>query len=76
MKVLEKDFTLGEYGTAQLSVDSMLVLEAEIKAKVDIIKELKELADKTNTPLDDKIVDGLEQFLKAANAVLDLQKQG
>lgn len=75
MKLVEKQFELGEYGRAEVSVDSMLVLEALVAARVDIVLELKRIAAATKTPLDDKIVEGLENFLTAANAVMAIGKE-
>lgn len=68
--LIQKDFTIGEYGSAQVKVDSMLNLEANVGVKVDIIKELEALSAKTKTPIDDNVVSGLKTFLAAANAVL------
>lgn len=69
-ELVKKEFAIGEYGKADVKLDSMLVMEANVGVKVDFVKELELLSVKTKTPIDDKVVAGLKSFLATANAVL------
>ena len=62
---------LGGYGTAEASVDSMLVVKANVAVEVDIIKEVEKLAAKTTgTDVDDKAVAAIKKIRDLVNGVL------
>lgn len=57
---------LGGYGTASVDVTPDLKLEVAVSAEVDLVAELKKLAAKTNTPIDDTAIEWIEKLLVLA----------
>ncbi len=67
----ELEYKMGEYGSASVDVTPELMLEVQVGVKVDLIAEIKKLAPKTATPLDDNaiaFVEGLVRKAKEAKA--------
>ena len=56
---------LGEYGAVSIDVTSDLKVKVSLDATFDLITLLKEMAKKTNTPLDDKAIEWVESVIKA-----------
>ena len=67
-KEFEKD--LGEYGKAYADVGvsdmGVITVDIGVQAKVDIVAELKKMAAKTATPIDDQAILWIEGVIKAA----------
>jgi len=63
-KELEKK--IGEYGTVSLDVTSELKVRLEVGLEVDLVAEIKKLAAKTSTPIDDAAVAWIEKIVSAA----------
>ncbi len=63
-----KEFTqkLGNYGEASVDVTPELKLVVSVAAQVDLLAELKKLADKSATPYDDMALAWIEKVLAAA----------
>lgn len=55
---------LGNYGSVSVDVTPQLKLSVGVEAHVDIIAELKKLAAKTQTPIDDQAIAWIELVLK------------
>jgi hypothetical protein len=62
----EVDVKIGEYGNASVDVTPDLHLEVALSVKVDLIGELKKLALKTGTPLDDQAIAWVESMVRKA----------
>lgn len=60
---------IGEYGEASVDVTPQLEVVVEIKAKVNLLEELKKMAAKTATPYDDQALAWVESVLNAFNAL-------
>lgn len=60
---------LGEYGEASVDVTPDLKIVVSVGAHVDIIAELKKLAAKTKTPVDDTAISWIEGLLKLGSVV-------
>lgn len=60
---------IGEYGEASVDVTPQLDVIVEVKAKVNIITELKKMADKTETPYDNQALAWIEGLLASYNAL-------
>lgn len=65
----ELEVKLGEFGSASVDLTPDLKLKLQVGVEVDVIGELKKLAAKTSTPLDDAFLATLEK-IAAANAAL------
>lgn len=60
---------IGQVGELTVDVTPELVLEVKAGVKVDLIGELKKLADKTQTPYDNMALEWIEKLLKAGQAL-------
>lgn len=60
---------IGQVGEITVDVTNDLVLEVKAGVKIDIIAELKKLADKTATPHDNVALEWVEKILKAGSAL-------
>lgn len=70
-KALEgKEFEtkIGEYGSASVDVKPDLKVAVALQVEVDLIAEVKKLADKTKTPIDNQVIEWLEKLVKAPQA--------
>lgn len=56
---------LGEYGTASVDVTPELKLKLEVGIEVDLVGEVKKIAAKTATPIDDQAIAWIEGVVKA-----------
>ena len=65
---------IGEVGEYYADVDHEGKLQLGVSVKIDLLGELKKLAAKTQTPIDDQAVAWIEQMLKTA-AQLELVKK-
>ena len=65
----ELEKKIGEVGTAIIDINNELKLVASIKVEVDLLAELKKLAAKSATPVDDAAVLWIEKVLGAAKAL-------
>jgi hypothetical protein len=54
---------VGEYGEYSVDVSAQGKVEAILVLKVDILAEVKKLAEKSKTPLDDQAIAWLEKLL-------------
>lgn len=61
-KELEKQ--MGEFGHVSIDVLPDAKVELELSLKIDLIDVVKKLAEKTATPIDDKIIEFLEKIVK------------
>lgn len=68
-ELVKKEAALGEYGHASVALDSEAKVKIEVKAEVDLIKELEELAAQSNTKVDDQVVAYIKGLIQAANAI-------
>ncbi len=59
----EFDFELGDYGKASIDVNLNGKVKVDIAIEVDLIAEVKKLAEKTATPLDDTVIAYLEKLV-------------
>ena len=64
-KELEKQFS----ESVKVSVDVTPDLKVKLEAEIDLIAEVKKLAAKTSTPIDDTVIEWLEKITKAASAI-------
>lgn len=62
----ELDVKIGEYGAASVDVTGELQLEVALSLKVDLIAEIKKLAAKTETPIDDTAIAWVESLVRKA----------
>lgn len=60
---------IGQVGAVIVDVTPELKLSVSAKVEVDLIGELKKLAEKTATPIDDAALDWIEKLVKAGNAL-------
>lgn len=60
----EIDKKIGDYGTASVDVTPDLKVKVEVGIEVDLIAELKKLADKTKTPLDNQAIAWVESMVR------------
>lgn len=65
----ELEVKLGEVGSASVDVTPDLKVVVSVEAKIDLIAEIKKLAEKTATPLDDKAIEYVEKLLAAKAAL-------
>ncbi len=65
-KELEKQ--LGEYGSVSVDVSPQLKVVVALEAHIDLIAEVKKLAAKTATPIDDQAIAWLEILIGASSA--------
>ena len=56
---------LGEYGEASVDVTADLKVIVALSAQIDLLAEIKKLADKTETPYDNAAIDWIEKLIKA-----------
>lgn len=61
-KELEKQ--IGEFGHVSIDVLPDAKVEIELGLKIDLIDVVKKLAAKTQTPIDDKVIEFLEKIVK------------
>lgn len=61
----EFETKIGEYGSASVDVTGDLKVKVEVGIEVDLIAELKKLADKTKTPLDNQAIAWVESMIRA-----------
>lgn len=67
----EIEGSIGEYGQYSVDVKDTGVVEASVGLKVDIIAELRKLAQKTDNSLDDKAIDFIEDLLRRKPEVVE-----
>lgn len=70
-KALEgKEFEtkIGEYGSVSVDVKPDLKVAISVSAEVDLIAEVKKLAEKTKTPLDNSVIEWIEKLVKTPQA--------
>ncbi len=60
---------IGQVGAVIVDVTPELKLSISAKVEVDLIGELKKLAEKTATPIDDAALLWIEKLVKAGNAL-------
>lgn len=60
---------IGQVGELTVDVTSDLILDVKAGVKIDILAELKKLADKTATPHDNMALEWVEKILKAGSAL-------
>ena len=60
----EIEGTIGDYGGYFVDASAEGYVEVGLTAKVDVIAELRKLAQKTSNSLDDKAVDYIEGLLR------------
>lgn len=60
---------IGQVGSVIVDVTPELKLSISAKVEVDLIGELKKLAEKTATPIDDAALAWIEKLVKAGNAL-------
>ena len=60
----EFETKIGEYGSASVDVTGDLKVKVEVGIEVDLIAELKKLADKTKTPLDNQAIAWVESMTR------------
>jgi hypothetical protein len=60
---------IGEVGAVIVDVTPELKLSISAKVEVDLIGEIKKLAAKTATPIDDAAIAWIEKLVKAGNAL-------
>ena len=65
----ELEQKIGQVGTVIVDVTPELKLSISAKVEVDLIGELKKLAEKTATPIDDAALAWIEKLVKAGNAL-------
>lgn len=61
---------IGQVGAVIVDVTPELKLSISAKVEVDLIGELKKLAEKTATPIDDAALLWIEKLVKAGNALV------
>lgn len=61
----EIEAKLGDVGTVTVDVSPDLKVRAQVTVEVDLVSELKRLAEKTNTPIDDMAIAWIERVVKA-----------
>jgi hypothetical protein len=65
----ELEGKIGSVGSYEVDVTPELKLKIAIGAEVDLVGELKKLAEKTDTPMDDLVIAWLEKLAAAAKVV-------
>lgn len=65
----ELEQKIGQVGTVIVDVTPELKLSISAKVEVDLIGELKKLAEKSATPIDDAALAWIEKLVKAGNAL-------
>ena len=65
---------LGEFGEASIDVTSDLKVIVALSAKIDLLAEVKKLADKTATPYDNAAIAWLEKLIGTESAVVEEEK--
>lgn len=65
----ELDGKIGEFGSYEVDVTPELKLKVSVGLELDIVAELKKLAVKTDTPMDDLVVSWLEKLAAASKAL-------
>jgi len=60
---------IGQVGSVTVDVTPELKLKVSASVEVDLIGELKKLAEKTATPIDDAALLWIEKLVKAGNAL-------
>lgn len=63
-KELEKK--LGDYGSVSVDVTPDLKVKVAIEAQIDLVAEVKKLAAKTATPVDDAAIAWIEKIVQLA----------
>jgi hypothetical protein len=62
----ELEYKIGEYGSASVDVTPQLKLQVQVGIEIDLVAELKKLAAKTSTPIDDAAIAWVESMLPKA----------
>jgi len=62
----EFEHKIGEYGSASVDVTPDLKLVVGLALEIDLLAELKKLAEKTDTPVDDAAIAWVESMLRKA----------
>jgi hypothetical protein len=58
---------IGQYGEVVVDVTPELTLSVSAKLNIDLLAELKKLADKSQTPYDDMALAWVEKVVKAGS---------
>lgn len=62
----ELDKKLGEYGSVSVDVTPDLKVAIVLEAHIDLVAEVKKLAAKTETPVDDAAIAWIEKIVQLA----------
>lgn len=60
----ELDKKIGEYGSVSVDLTPELKVKVGVAIEVDLIAEIKKLAAKTNTPIDDSTIAWIEKLVR------------
>ena len=60
---------LGEFGEVSLDVNEKLEVVVSLQAKIDLLAEIKKLADKTATPYDNAAIAWIEKLINPTKIV-------
>lgn len=60
----ELEYKFGEYGSASVDLSDKGIVEVAVGVRVDLIAEVKKLAAKTATPIDDAAIAWLEGMIR------------
>lgn len=64
----EFETKIGDYGSASVDVTPDLKLVVGVAIEVDLVAEIKKLAEKTATPIDDAAIAWIESMFKSSDA--------
>lgn len=70
-KALEgKEFEtkIGDFGSASVDVKPDLKVAVSLSVEIDLVAEVKKLAEKTKTPIDNNVIEWIEKLVKAPQA--------
>lgn len=65
----EIEVKVGEYGTASVDVTPDFYLDAAVVIRIDIIKELRRLAEKTGIKLAESAIDQIELMVRTEKQI-------
>ena len=65
----ELEQKIGQVGTVIVDVTPELKLKVSAVVEIDLLSEIKKLAAKTATPIDDAAIAWIEKLVKAGNAL-------
>ena len=63
---VELEKQIGDAGAVKIDVtpELKIIAEVSLKKEIDLIAIIKELAEKSATPIDDKVIEFLEKIIK------------